>query len=135
MRNFTRRCTSGLLGLGLVGLLCGCGNKDVEQLHKIGQRSMSNLLAAGGGPRGRLAGTVNSVRGSLSESSIDSRIAVRLAWDRELSETWIEVQTVSPGVVRLIGQVPQGAQRERAYDLARSTMGVNQVMNEISVGQ
>jgi len=133
MRTFSR--WRGLLGLGLLGFLSGCGNNDVEQLNKIGQKSINNLLAASGGSRGRMASTVNSVRGSLSETSLDSRIAVRLAWDRDLTDIQIEVQVVSPGVVRLTGMVPQGVQRQRAYDLARSTMGVNQVMNEITVGQ
>lgn len=133
MRNFSRR--QGLLGLALLGVLPGCGNNDVEQLHKIGQKSISNLLAASGGSRGKLASTYNSVQGALNETSLDSRVGVRLAWDRELSETQIEIQVVSPGVVRLTGLVPQPVHRQRAYDLARSTLGVNQVMNEISVGQ
>jgi osmotically-inducible protein OsmY len=133
MRNLPGRVR--LLGLGLLGLLPGCGGNDVEHLHQIGQKTVSKLQSASGGPSGRLVSSCNSLRGSLCESALDSRVAVRLAWDRSLAEAQIEVQTVSPGVVRLTGQVREPVQKQRAYDLAHSTTGVQQVLNEIGVGQ
>ncbi len=106
-----------------------------NRLHKIGQMTASKVQTASGGSRSRLASTYNSIRGSLLETSLDSRVAVRLAWDRILGESPINVQMVSPGVVRLTGQVREPSQRQRAYDLAQSTVGVTQVLNEIGVGR
>jgi osmotically-inducible protein OsmY len=104
-------------------------------LHKVAHKTTSKLLAASGGPKGRLDSTFNSVRGSLSETSLDSRVALRLAWERSLTESEIEVELVSPGVVRLTGQVHEPAQRQRAYDIAHGTAGVHQVVNDLGVGQ
>ncbi len=135
MHLLTRWCRKGLVGLGLLSLVCGCGRNDVEQLHKVGHKTMSKLMVATGGSRSKFGSTYHSVRGSVSETSLDSRVAVRLAWERMLAESEIEVETVSPGVVRLTGQVREPVQRQRAQDLAQGTTGVHQVMNEIGVGK
>lgn len=132
---YPRSCCKGLISLAFLSLLSGCGRNDAEQFQKIGKKSMNKFLAATGGSHGRFSSTYNSVWGSLSEAALDSRVAMRLAWDRTLTDFEIQVEMINPGEVRLAGHVREPAQRQRANDLAQSTTGVRKVVNEIGVGQ
>jgi osmotically-inducible protein OsmY len=73
------------------------------------------------------------VRGSLGDAALGSRVAARLRWDRYLAESDIRPRSQEPGVVILDGTVPDTAHRRRALELARSTLGVEQVVDELKV--
>ena len=122
------------LWLGLVACACGCNGEDAARLTRIGNKLAAKFENATGGARGRLAGGWQAVRGSLSESTLDSRVAMRLRWDKWLAGSDVRVRSAGPGVVRLEGAVPDGAHRQRAVDLARSTLGVEKVEDALSPG-
>lgn len=121
--------------LGLAAVLCGCSNKDAEQLSRVGRKAMSKLEEAAGGSHGRLLTGYQAVRGALCDATLDSRVATRLQWEKTLEDSEIEVQNVSPGTVKLLGRVPDFPQRQRAQEVAQNTVGVIQVVNELMVGQ
>jgi osmotically-inducible protein OsmY len=122
------RATWALLAL----LACGCGQKDVQVLRRLGSTASEKFQLATGLSRGRLAGGMQAVRGSLGDK-IDSRVATRLHWDKHLDAAKIRVRNPAPGTVRLEGSVLDATHRERALDLARSTSGVEQVIDDLEV--
>ncbi len=125
----------GLPLLGLVLCLCGCSNQDAGQLARICKKSVSKCEAAVGGSHGRVLTGYQAVRGSLCDATLDSRVATRLLWEKTLEDSDIEVQVVTPGTVKLTGQVRDFPQRQRAQEVAQSTVGVREVVNELVVAQ
>ena len=88
-----------------------------------------------GGPHGKLANGWDAVFGAISETTADARVSARLRWDKALVNADIQVQPAGPGVVRLQGTVIESAQQQRAGELAESTQGVEQVVNELVIGK
>ena len=62
-------------------------------------------------------------------------MATRLRWDKALANADIQVQPAGPGVIRLQGNVVDAVQQQRAGELAESTQGVEQVVNELVIGK
>jgi hyperosmotically inducible periplasmic protein len=118
-----------------LAVCCGCNNQDAEQLTRIGRKAVSKMEDAAGGSRGRLLSGYQAVRGSLCDATLDSRVATRLLWEKSLADSEIEVQTVKPGTVKLVGRVVDFPQKQRAQDVAQNTAGVTEVVNELDVAQ
>ena len=114
---------------------CGCNNRDAEQLTRIGRKAVNKMEDAAGGSRGRLLSGYQAVRGSLCDATLDSRVATRLLWEKSLEDSEIEVQTVKPGTIKLVGRVVDYPQKQRAQDVAQNTTGVKEVVNELDVAQ
>ena len=64
-----------------------------------------------GGVRGKVSSGWQAARGSLGDTTLDSRVATRIKWDKMLAGADIQVKTTAPGVVELKGTV---ADAERA---------------------
>ena len=120
------------LCLALACAAAGCG-QDADCLARVGTKSAAKLGAMTGGARARLSDGWQAVRGSVGEATLNSRVAVRLRWDKELAGADVQVQSSGPGVIRLQGTVADLAQRQRAVSLARSTQGVEAVTDELKV--
>ena len=118
------------LCLALACAAAGCG-QDADCLARVGTKSAAKLGAMTGGARARLSDGWQAVRGSVGEATLNSRVAVRLRWDKELAGADVQVQSPAPGVIRLRGTVANLAQRQRAVALARSTQGVEVVTDEL----
>jgi osmotically-inducible protein OsmY len=118
------------LCLALAWAAAGCG-KDADCLARVCKKSGARLDAVTGGARGRLTDGWQAVRGSVGEATLNSRVAVRLRWDRELAGADIQVDSPGRGVIRLRGTVADLTQRQRAVSLARSTQGVEAVQDEL----
>jgi osmotically-inducible protein OsmY len=116
-----------LLGVGLAGLPAGCSREDADRVGRICQRSAEKLESASGA-QGRASRGWQALRGSLSESALDGRVAVRLQWDKALAGAAVRVRLEAPGVVRLEGEATE-AQRRRALELAQTTQGVDKVLD------
>jgi osmotically-inducible protein OsmY len=113
-------------------LVCGCGQNDVATLRRLGGKASEQFRLATGLSRGRLAGGMQAVRGSLG-NKIDSRVAARLSWDKYLEKAEIRVRSPAEGTVRLEGTIPDASHRQRAVDIAGSTLGVEKVVEELEV--
>src|SRR5260370_6993744 len=101
-----RRGWKRWLWLGVATLACGCNSKDTERLGQVGLKVGDNLLDLAGGRQGKFAGSLRSLRGTLSDRALDDRVATRLRWARELSAVEVRVLPLRPKAVRLEGQVP-----------------------------
>ena len=116
-------------------LICGCGGQDVDRLGRIASMTAGKFNDMAGGPHGKLANGWDAVCGAISETTPEARVAVRLRWDKGLTNADIQVQPAGPGVIRLQGNVIDAAQQQRAGELAESTQGVEQVVNELVIGK
>ena len=116
-------------------LACGCGAQDVDRLGRICTMATGKVEDAAGGSQGKLANGWQAMCGALSDTTPAARVAVRIHWDKELADADIQVQAAGPGVVRLEGTVSDAAQGQRAKELAQSTQGVEQVVNDLALGK
>ena len=119
---------------GLALLACGCGGEEVDRLGRICARAAGKVQDMAGGTHGKLAAGWQTVCGALGDTTVDARVAVRLRWDKQLADADIQVTSAGPGVVRLQGTVADAARQQRAKELAEATQGVEQVVNDLTVG-
>lgn len=74
-----------------------------------------------------------TMRGEVNRMNTASRVYSRIHWDRSLNSSKVEVHTTRGGAVLLRGMVVDKAARERAVTIARETMDVNEVIDELLV--
>ncbi len=119
--------------LALVLLAAGCSREDTDRLGRVGRLTAAKLDAATGGARNKLFSGWQAMRGSLGESTPESRVFLRLRWDKMLAGSHIRVLAAAPGVVRLEGSVVTFDQQSRAVGLAHTTEGVEEVIDALQV--
>jgi hypothetical protein len=117
----------------LISCFAGCNRQDADRLARVGRTTATQLSNLAGGPHGKLATGLEAMRGALGHATIDSRVAIRLEWDKDLANLDLRVLTTEPGVVRLEGKIADEKQRRRAVSLAASTLGVRQVVDALKV--
>ncbi len=127
------RCWSGWFLAGLAVVAGGCQGEDANRLARLGRRAMDKVQNQAADPQGRLTGTLGSIRGGWNDVTLDTRVQRRLAWDKDLENADIRVRTVANGVIELTGNVPDLGQRQRAVWLARSTVGVNEIIDRLTM--
>jgi osmotically-inducible protein OsmY len=122
----------GKLGLALAMLAaCGC-SEDADRLGRVCQKVSAKFDGVTEGMRGKLQSGAGAVRGSVIEASLDSRVALRLRWDKDMAGAEVEVVGAGPGVVELHGTVADLRQRRRAVELASTTVGVENVIDKLT---
>lgn len=117
---------------GLLLAVCGC-SKDVDRLGQVCQRTAAKFAGATGGLRDKLQTGCGAVRGTVSETSLDSRVELRLRWDKDMAGAEVKVSLAGPGVVELTGTVADLTQRRRAVALAQTTTGIENVIDRLTV--
>lgn len=118
--------------LGLALMLCGC-SQDADRLARVFQKTASKFDGVTEGLREKLQNGWGAVRGSMSEASLDSRVALRLRWDTDMKGADVQVSLVGSGAVELTGTVADLMQRRRAVELAHTTAGVENVVDRLTV--
>jgi hyperosmotically inducible periplasmic protein len=73
------------------------------------------------------------VRKSVEKMGVQGRVYGRLHWDKALQGASLDITVRDNQVVVLSGSVASTAARQKAEDLARDTVGVSSVVNELSV--
>jgi len=126
------RQAKGALALGLALAACGC-SQDADRLGRICHKVTARFDGVTEGMRGKLHAGAGAVRGSVSEASLDSRVALRLSWDKDMAGADVQVSAVGPGVVELRGMVADLTQRRRAVQLASTTVGADNVLDALTV--
>ena len=107
---------------GLI-LLTGCSREDGNKLARVGRLA---------GEKVRDAAPARTPFGDLAaESTPAGRVRIRLRTDAILADYPIEV-TDAPDGIHLRGQVPHLDHADWAEKLARETVGVTNVVNELS---
>lgn len=110
-------------------LLSGCQAKDGEVLAKAGHRAGQKLGLTRGPSVNAFSGTL---RGALGEMSLAVRVENRLRWDRFLADQPIEAVVTNSATVTLKGGVADLSLRQRAVELAKATLGVEGVIDEMT---
>lgn len=122
------------LGLILILTLASYGcSKDAERLARVAHKTSAKFDGVTGRLRDKLHNGWGAVRSSVSDASLDGRVSLRLRWDNELAGADVQVRLAGPGVVELTGSVADLAQRRRAIELAQTTIGVESVLDHLSV--
>jgi osmotically-inducible protein OsmY len=118
----------------VVAVLCisgiGCQARDGELLAQAGHKAAQKLGLTRGPSTNTLTGTL---RGSLGETSVSARVENRLRWDRFLANQTLEVVQTGPATVTLKGTLPEEGMRARANEIARATLGVERVVDELEI--
>ena len=85
--------------------------------------------------RARVEGEV--VKGEIraDERDLLSRVHNRIRWDKRLATSVLQIEVQADGSVFLRGSVADEAAKNRAVDLAESTVGVTKVIDELAIGK
>jgi osmotically-inducible protein OsmY len=121
--NTTRHCRWLLLTL-VLGV--GCNRQDTEALTRIGKK----LVARSEAVTCDLKHSAATSWQITQDGAVDSRVAARLRWDKQLADTPLEVQATG-NTVELRGTVRDLEQHRRAVMLAESTAGVEGVKDSL----
>src|SRR4051794_13908965 len=104
-------------------LLCtGCDQEDAQRLARVGQLLGRRAAAFSVSPPRAFNPALAATADGLAE-----RVRQRLRHDKFLTATPVTVEAVGPDVVRLSGDVRKTDLRQRAVQLANSTVGVARV--------
>jgi osmotically-inducible protein OsmY len=106
----------------------GAAQRVGEKLDQAGQSIRKGLEEA----RDTLRDQFSRARGSVHSMGVASRVYGRLHWDKALTTSTLELE-VSNGVVTLRGEVPNARAKARAVELAKETVGITQVIDQLAI--
>ena len=120
------------MSVACLAMTAGCESQDADRLNRLGTKVLDKLqdppsLSAVGGP----ASPLQSIRGSWNDLALDTRVSARLRWDKDLAGASIQVNSAGQGQIRLRGTVASMDVRQKAVALARNTVGVTNVQDEL----
>jgi hyperosmotically inducible protein len=117
----------------------GVATKAAEKLDDVGRAIKKGFLRAEETVRDELNKTGETVREgfaktreSVQSMGIPSRVYGRLHWDKEFYSVSLFVKAEG-GRVTVRGILPDEAAKAKAIDLIKDTVGVTQVIDQISV--
>jgi len=120
--------TLGLLALSLIaGATCkaqGVVERAGEALDKAGRnirRGVENAVARG--------------EAAVREADVLGRVYARIHWDKKLTDSVIELNVAPDGTTTLRGAVADAAAKKRAVILARDTVGVTTVVDQLTIAE
>lgn len=130
-KHMNRAALAMLVTLG--ALSTGCGKKDANV--SAGERVDATVadVKSEGQQLGEAAqAKLDETRVAVSDAAITAEVNAKIAQDKELEATKIEVK-VSNGSVVLQGTAPTDAAVLRAVALAQGTSGVTSVTSELKI--
>jgi osmotically-inducible protein OsmY len=107
----------------------GVAERVGETLDSVGRGIVRGAQDLGDSVRRKF----DVVRAEVGRMGILPRVYARLHWDKALNTARIEVQSFRDGVVVLRGVVPDSAAKAQAVALARDTVDVTGVVDELEV--
>jgi hypothetical protein len=117
----------------------GVAAKAGEKIDEVGRairRGIENAEDAVRDGINKTGGTVREgftkTRESVQGMGVLSRVYGRLHWDKSLNSSSLFVRAEG-GAVTLRGSVPDEAARAKAVDLAKDTVGVTHVIDQLTV--
>lgn len=110
--------------------LAGCKARDGDLLMEAARRLGDKFAACGGATPCEITARFRAAAGG---ASLGARVENRIRWDRYLKDSDIEVHLTGTGVVTLRGEAPDRALKQRAVELARTTVGVERVVDELGL--
>jgi hyperosmotically inducible periplasmic protein len=134
-----RRAAAAVLGLAAVAW-AGAGRAQQGAAERAAERVGGALDNTGRAIRRGVQGAGSTVREGFARSraavhdmGVVSRVYSRLHWDKALTSSTLEMEVQDGGVAILRGVVPDAAARARAVALTRDTVGVVEVIDELTV--
>jgi len=106
----------------------GAGQKAGEKLDEVGRKIKRGLNRAEEAVRE----SFHKTRESVHSMGVAARVYGRLHWDKALESSTLNVK-VEQGVATLTGSVPTAEARTKAVNLTADTVGVNKVVDELTV--
>jgi hypothetical protein len=126
-----------LLALALVGLCVFVAATMVAQKpddKTVGERvdrALGTIRHEANQFAEQLRRDFQQARVEIDNLSTNGRVYARLHWDKTLTGSQIDVNAQEGGVIVLRGTVPNEAAKQRALELARDTVGVSRVTDEL----
>ncbi len=137
-KHMNRAALALLMALGALSVACGKRDASLSAGERVdatvaeakaeGQELKADVREAGEAAKARL----DETRTAVSDAAITAEVNAKIAQDKELEATKIDVK-VSAGVVVLQGTAPSDAAVSRAVALAQGTSGVTSVTSELKV--
>ena len=97
--------------------------------ERIGEKLDNALRDVGGTLRERFA----QAKASVNNMGVEARVYGRLHWDKALQDATIDLEVQENGVTTLKGAVRDAIAKARAVELAGDTVGVTQVVDQLSI--
>ena len=105
------------------------GKKVGEKIDDVVQEIKGGLKKAGSAAKDEFS----KARAAINNMGVESRVYGRLHWDRSLNDATIELASTDDGVITLKGSVADAKAKTKAVELARETVGVTKVVDELGV--
>jgi hypothetical protein len=113
--NHTAQAQQGPIGQGL---------KDAGRAVKGGFQTAGQAVS----------GSFQKTKTSVHNMEVVSRVYSRLHWDKALTSSNMEIEVQAGGIAILTGVVPNEATKTKALTLTAETVGVVQVVDQLTVG-
>lgn len=81
----------------------------------------------------KLRETWGDIKRGTQRMTVQGRVYARLYWDKSLADSTIKIEPKDGGVVVLKGSIPSAQARRRAVELAQTTVGVNETIDELAI--
>jgi osmotically-inducible protein OsmY len=81
----------------------------------------------------KLRETWGDIKRATHRMTIEGRVYARLYWDKSLADAPFQLEARNGGVIVLKGSVPTSEAKHRAIELAQSTVGVNETVDELGI--
>ena len=105
------------------------GKKVGQQLDELGRTIKKGLKNAGDSIREQFT----KARAAVHDMNVTARVYSRLHWDKCLSTSDLDLE-VKDDVVTLRGAVPDAKAKAKAVELARDTVGIHDVVDQLTIG-
>jgi len=117
------------LGCLTFSLVAGADCKAQGVVERAGQA----LDNAGRNIRRGVESAVARGEAAVRETDVLGRVYGRLHWDKKLTDAVIEINVAADGATTLRGAVADAAAKKRAVILARDTVGVTTVVDQLTI--
>jgi BON domain len=124
-----------LLGAVCVLVVCGViGHERVVMGQEKDSDSIGDKIDRGVKKvEAKLRETWADIQRATRRMTVEARVYARLYWDKSLADALLKIEVKDEGVIVLKGSVPTAEAKHRAFELAQSTVGVNQAIDELAV--
>ncbi len=99
----------------------------------VAERVGNGLDSAGRGIKHGIQNAFSKTQNAVHNQDIMSRVYSRIHWDKTLVGSTLELEVLDGGTAVVRGAVPDAAARQRAILLARDTVGVTQVVDQLTI--
>lgn len=113
-------------------LLSGCKREDVDKLRQVGKKTGEKLNELTAGARTQVAEGLESLKTGSNLPGVARLVRCRLRGDKLLHEAEIQV-IVKEGNVELRGKLNKATEKARALELTKTTVGVDQVVDSLTI--